>query len=112
MNNELIEYVRKNVNGKIQKVGVLYGWSEIGNVGDIKIGWSKVNTKMNDKFDPVKGLVLATNRSRATTLDTLPKLPSSMKNPVKRFEKRCLKYFKGKFLNFVLVDFMMKDLNA
>ena len=106
--NELIEYVKKNVNGRKQKVGVLYGCVTPNN--GIGIGWSKTNIKKNDAFDPVKGLELAKNRSKAMSITALPMLPSSMKTPVKNFEKRCLRYFKGKFFNVVLVDFPVINL--
>jgi hypothetical protein len=107
MKHELIEYVKKNVNGQNQKVGVLYGTIVENGIG---IGWSKTNVKAKDEFDPEYGLKIAKNRSNAMNVNTLPRLPSSMKTPVKNFEKRCLRYFKGKFFNVVIVDFPVADL--
>jgi hypothetical protein len=94
--NELVEYVRKNVKGQRCKVGVLYA-SVTGSL--VCIGWSKTNMKAGDKFDPKKGIELAKNRSKVTSLKFLPPLPTSMKTPMKKFENRCMKYFKKSFLN-------------
>lgn len=94
MNNELVEYIRKNVNGQRQRVGVLYATVE-PNTTDILIGWSKVNTKAKDVFSPVVALNIAKQRSYAKNVYTLPQMPSSIKKDVKQFEKRCLRYFKG-----------------
>ena len=104
-NNQIFEYIKKrNRDGKMEKIGVLVGIKD--NVSNsFSIGWSKVNKKMGDKFDKIKGFIIAKNRCQASPTN-LPSIPVSIKNKFRQFEIRCSTYFKqakrankGSFLN-------------
>jgi len=93
--NEIIEYVREKRHGRINKVGVLLGWSVNGN--DIQIGWSKVMLRQKgepkDKFSKERGLEIA--RGRKTGYDPNLVVPHVIHKRLPEFKKRCQRYFKG-----------------
>jgi len=100
--NELIQYIKKNVNGRKQKIGVMCGVFDKDNHA-VYIGWSKVNMKAGDKFEAKKGLSIARERTKATSEKSIPTLPTSIKKPMSLFQTRCTKYFKEIPLGFTLV---------
>ena len=76
MNREIFEYVVAKVDGKKQKVGILYACKNpapltIDEIGSVCFGWSKANVK-KDKFDKDKGLNIAISRSNSTSFITPP----------------------------------------
>lgn len=92
---EIFEYIRRNKDGKKMKVGVILG---LNDKGVIKIGWSKCNFKDGDKFDPIKGVVIAKQRAKGTlfiedAVDT--PTPSCIRHQVRQFGARCVRYFKS-----------------
>jgi len=87
---ELVEFIKKNINGRRQKVAVLYATVDNGNV--VRIGWSKTNTKLGDKFDKNLGLELAKERSRSNVNMIIP---TSIGKKYRNFKSRCARYFKG-----------------
>ena len=93
--NEIIEYVREKRHGRIEKVGVLLGWSVSGN--PIQIGWSKVMTrqkgKAKDTFNKERGLEIA--RGRKTGYNPSLVVPHVIRKRLPEFKKRCQRYFKG-----------------
>jgi hypothetical protein len=91
MANAIHEYVRERIPSKgKQPVGIIVGTVDSEN--KIRIGWSKTNWKAGDKFDKGFGKALALHR--ALGWDEQPSLPVQMTDQMKRFEKRCSKYFK------------------
>lgn len=101
--NELIQYVRKNVKGKRQIVGVLYAGKIYENGMTIHhIGWSKAATNKGDKFNKQVGLNIAIGRSQAQDRDALPAVPNSFREDITAFEHRCQRYFKDAMFCTVL----------
>ena len=102
--NEIIEYVKIRKHGKIEKVGVLLGWSVSGN--PIQIGWSKVMTRKygdnKDTFNKERGLEIA--RARKEGCGSTVKIPHVIKKRLPEFKKRCLRYFKGAKLSLVAIE--------
>ena len=92
---EIIEYIREKKRGKIEKTGVLLGWSVAGN--PIQIGWSKATLRKRtidvDKFDKDRGLEIA--RGRKMGCGETVKIPHVVKQRLPEFKERCLRYFKG-----------------
>ena len=87
MKTTILEYVRERRKGKEQKVGVLLAERK----GDkVFTGWSRCNLKEGDKFDQEQGINIA--HVRLTHDDYVPQ---SMQKKMRRFQKRCSKYFKG-----------------
>ena len=99
MQMELIQFIKARVNGKVQRVGVLYAKGrpprEQGQSNLIFIGWSRANIKKGDNFDPARALAIAQCRSCAHSDASLPPVPCSMKHAMDLFKDRCLRYFKG-----------------
>lgn len=87
---ELVEFIKKNVNGRRQKVAVLY--AKLGSDNIVRIGWSKTNTKLKDTFNKDVGLALARERS---VLVQNAKVPTSIGKKYRKFKSRCARYFKG-----------------
>lgn len=83
MQTEIFEYVKT----KRGRVGVLLGTMEY-NV--IRIGWSRCNTKLGDKFDPNTGVQIA--KIRAIADETIP-APQSLNKQARKFSARCIRYF-------------------
>lgn len=87
---ELVEFIKKNVKGRRQKVAVLY--AKLGSDNIVRIGWSKTNTKLKDAFNKDVGLALAKERSM---LVQNAKVPTSIGKKYRNFKSRCARYFKG-----------------
>lgn len=85
----IFETIKKSVHGRKQKVGLIMG---INDDGVIKIGWSKTNLKLGDKFNADVGRELAMNRILG--IEKFPTLPLCMGTRIRNFEGRCLRYFK------------------
>lgn len=95
-NTEIFEYIRKRKGGKVVKVGIVFGTVVKDGEGPlapqvIKIGWSKCNLKMGDKFDLLMGLQHALNRAMKPDGTTTP---LCIKDQIRRFSSRCVRYFK------------------
>lgn len=94
----IFEYIRRRHHGKTHKVGVILG---IFDGKAVKIGWSKCNVRIGDKFDKQVGLKLALNRALNRALPSpLPKkitvpTPDCIRHQIRNFGARCAKYFKG-----------------
>jgi len=109
-NKILVEFIHKNVRKHMGRtitirreiVGVLYaGGAQEG--GSYHIGWSKTNTLLGDKFDKNIGIKMAIGRSKANIQKILPdSIPLSIRRNVKRFEKRCQRYYKQQKLDSVI----------
>ena len=83
------QYVKRNVNGNKQIVGVL-----LGGMGDdkiIRIGWSKTAVSRGDRFDRDRGMKIAEGRMTRSVKGVT--VPHSMKKDAKEFRKRCRRYF-------------------
>lgn len=83
------QFVKKNVRGRKQIIGVLVA-DQID--GEVRYGWSKTDVKKGDVFNPQYGMNLATSRMRAK--NTVP-IPSGIFKDAVRFERRCKRYFKN-----------------
>lgn len=89
---EIFEYIRRRKGGKTIKVGVIIGRLASDKV--IKIGWSKCNFKMGDKFDVAEGVEIAKRRTKDTGIaQEIPPTPLCIKGQVRRFGARCVRYF-------------------
>ena len=84
---EIFEYIRRNKGGITRKVGVILG---VNDKGVIRIGWSKVNEKLGDKFDSLLGLEYA--MKRAMKPDGIP-TPKCIKSQLRKFGARTVRYF-------------------
>ena len=83
------QYIRK-ANGK--RVGVMVGTIKFAATKDIvMLGWSMANINAGDKFDPKRGLKLATERLNAIMM--VP-VPHSIVDDMYSFQDRCFRYFK------------------
>ena len=98
LQTEIFEYVVKPVQGKRQKVGVLYATVKyVKPLLDherpvVHIGWSKANMKKGDRFDRIRGIKLA--KERANSRNFIP-APQSLEGDIMKFASRCWRYFKG-----------------
>lgn len=88
--SEIFEYIRRRKNGKTIKVGVIIGVKE-GKA--VKIGWSKCNVKVGDKFDPDFGVKMA--KDRAISANVGQPAPLCIQKQIRQFGARCARYFKG-----------------
>lgn len=84
------QYIMGKVQGRRQKVGILFGTMDDDK--RIKIGWSRANINAGDRFNFEKGLALAEQRSMAKTPVHAPR---SIKGNLEQFAKRCHKYFQN-----------------
>lgn len=94
MKNVIEQYVKKNVNGKRQHVGILTATTD--GDGTIHFGWSKASVTKGDIFDPQLAREIAIGRL-STSLRGKPitdAFPRSMKKEMFRFQDRCKRYFK------------------
>ena len=89
METMISQHIVKRAKGCKRRVGVMVGRLE-GN--DINIGWSRTNFNAGDNFDPIHGLNLAIERSKAAAF--VP-APHSFRNELYGFQERCARYFKG-----------------
>jgi hypothetical protein len=90
MQNTIHEYVRERVTGKgKQIVGII-----VGTVidGMICTGWAKCNLKEGDVFSKEEGISIAINRAYDSI--PTPELPIQMRNQMREFQIRCIRYFK------------------
>lgn len=88
--NELFEYIRMRRGGKDIKVGVIAATR----VKDtIKIGWSKCNFKVGDKFNRCKGVDTAFDRAEGRI--PMSAAPLGDHTQIRQFAARCVRYFKG-----------------
>jgi hypothetical protein len=87
---EIFEYIRRRKGGKSVKSGVVFGI--LDNEGTIRIGWSKCNIK-EDKFNPVDGVALA--KHRALGAKKSPAVPLCLRNQLRKFGSRAIRYFKN-----------------
>ena len=83
--NMIFEVVKE----RRKRVGVMVGLKQDGT---IKIGWSKCNRKLGDKFDQNEGISLA--EARAIKMASAPQLPLCMGRQMANFQNRCRRYFK------------------
>lgn len=88
--DEIFEYLRRHKGGQVRKVGILVGRKNANH--EIRIGWSKCNFKMGDKFDFARGWMIATDRM---TGKVAPSVPLCLNRHLRRFAGRCIRYFKG-----------------
>jgi len=91
---EIFEYIRRRKGNKTMKVGVILG---VRIKDDVKIGWSKCNVKLGDKFNATVGLQMAMNRAmkKADKLYTVTSTPACIKKQIRNFAARCARYYKG-----------------
>jgi len=112
--NEIFEYIRRNRNGKKCKVGLIVG-RFVNN--KIYVGWSKTNLKAKDKFDYTTGLNIACLRmpmSNNVYLGATEELiktpaPADIKNQLRKFSARTVRYFKGATELHMPVDWSIND---
>ena len=90
-NPTIFEYVRKRRGGMTHKVGIILGWIDNDT---IKIGWSKCNLKEGDQFSSEVGMKLARSRALNEPQTRTP-TPECIRNQVRRFGARCVRYFKN-----------------
>ena len=95
---EIFEYIKERKGGMNHKIGVKYATVQ----GDaIKIGWSKCtirsktkNPADEDAFIPEDGLRLAKARALGELCVHTP-VPECLKEEIRRFGARSLRYFKN-----------------
>lgn len=92
MNKEIFEYIRRRKGGKVHKVGIILATVTDNSV--IKIGWSKTNTKVGDKFDLNEGLLMARNRATTLGITDVPSAPLCIRRQLRQFGARAVRYFK------------------
>jgi hypothetical protein len=88
----IFEYIRRRKGGQVVKRGVMLGF-RVDN--EIRIGYSLCNSGKNtpDDFNSEVGIELARVRACNETPSTVP-IPSSIRNEVRQFSSRCMRYFK------------------
>ena len=82
------QYVKKNIKGRKQIVGILVGRMDENK--QLHFGWSKTNISTGDIFDRKVGMDIAMERTKATKC--VP-IPLSMIEDAMKFDKRCSRYF-------------------
>jgi hypothetical protein len=87
MEKVIHQYIKGEVKGAEQNVGVLVGC--IDGYGIVGIGWSKVAHSRGDKFNRERGLEIAKGR-----MMTEVTVPYSLKDDTLKFMRRCKRYFK------------------
>jgi len=97
--NQIFQYVKRK-NG--QRKGILYASKnlrELSRQQTVSIGFSLCNLN-KDKFDSSLGLMIAVGRAanaaakEESSVYIPTNIPSSIREDVLRFEKRCRAYFK------------------
>ena len=83
----IFEYIRKRNHGANRRVGILVGG--LDDKKKIVVGWSKCNFKAGDKFNYDAGMKLACEKAKNFT-----PAPITIKKQLRRFETRCIRYFK------------------
>jgi len=87
---EIFEYIKRRKGGMNHKIGVKYATVQ----GDaIKIGWSKCNISL-DPFIPADGISMAKARALGELCVHTP-TPECIKEDLRRFGARALRYFKN-----------------
>jgi hypothetical protein len=88
----IVQYVKGRGGRKTQNVGVLFAAKD-GN--QVIVTASRANLTHGDRFDKQKGRQIARDRFvRVTVDDRMNDAPKSLEGDLRRFEARCVTYFK------------------
>jgi hypothetical protein len=92
MQTSIHQFVKKNIYGHRQRVGILFGTKFNDKV---YITHSLAAVKRGDKFDTERGFDIVRNRLfKIMGTGKGYDVPQSLKNDIEQFRVRCTKYFK------------------
>lgn len=92
----LVQFLKKNVHGQRQRVGVLVADKVSLPEGEfVAVGWAQCNCKA-DSFDPQTALEMAVGRAKglAVPRNRTNTIPHLVKQELPEFNERCKRYFK------------------